>query len=198
MMKQVLPQGGVWLDAGCGEGWYAEGICQALSDADNPVFCFGVDISKDALKYAAKRQVPSMRLAVGSVYHMPVLDHSCDAVLNVFAPLVPDVYQRILKRGGHLLLAVPHTTHLWGLKEVLYDTPYPNPVSDTHLDGFALIEEQMVQSRITLTKKEDIQSLFVMTPYAYRTGERGRQRLLALDHLETEISFKVLLYQLAF
>lgn len=34
-----------------------------------------------------------------------------------------------------------------------------------------------------------------MTPYYYKTGEEGHRRLEALESLETEASFEVLIYK---
>ena len=195
----LFPQNGVLLDAGCGEGWYTEGICQALAQEGKNHSAFGIDISKDALKAAGKRPLGKkgkIKYAVGSVYKMPVAEKSVDVVLNLFAPLVPEVYQRLLREGGYFLMAVPDTHHLWGLKEVLYDTPYQNQVADSHIEGFTLLREETVSSKVTLTSKEDIWSLFYMTPYAFRTGEAGKERLQALDSLTTEIAFRVFLYRL--
>lgn len=197
--EAVFPKNGVLLDAGCGEGWYTEGICQALENSGIAYSAYGIDIAKDALKTASKRllaKAGKIKYAVGSVYKMPVLPGSCDMVLNLFAPLVPDAYTALLKTGGYLLMAVPDKEHLWSLKQVLYDTPYQNQVEDSYLKGFTLLKEQAVSATVTLPTKEDIWHLFCMTPYAFRTSEAGKSRLLSLDSLTTEIAFRVFLYRL--
>lgn len=198
MLCDIFPQNGVLLDAGCGEGWYTEGLCQALTQKGISFSAYGVDISKDALKVAGKRPLAKageIEYAVGSVYKMPVAEKSIDVVLNLFAPLVPEVYQKLLKEGGYFLMAVPDRLHLWSLKSVLYDTPYENQVADSQIEGFTLLAEKTVSESITLPTKEDIWNLFCMTPYAFRTADAGKARLLALDSLTTEIAFRVFLYR---
>ena len=194
----VLPQNGVLLDAGCGEGWYTEGVCQALKTANISFSASGIDISKDALKVAGKRPLAKageIEYAVGSVYKMPFVSDEADLIVNLFAPLAPEEYIRCLKKDGYLLLVVPDRFHLWGLKQVLYDVPYENEVADSALNGFTLVSEEAVSAHIRLENPADIQSLFLMTPYAFRTGEAGRARLMALKCLETEIAFRVFLYK---
>ena len=79
----VFPQNGVLLDAGCGEGWYTEGVCQALKAQGISFSAFGIDISKDALKVAGKRPLAKageIEYAVGSVYKMPFVPGTADLV----------------------------------------------------------------------------------------------------------------------
>ena len=192
----VFPQSGVLLDSGCGEGYYTAGICAALQDAHKTSRCIGIDISKDAVIEAGKTEFARsgmLELAVASVYHMPILDESCDMVTSFFAPLCDESFKRVLKKGGHLLLAVPGKKHLWGLKEVLYDTPYENEVKDPALDGFTLVKRCTVEENVTFGK-EAFSDLFAMTPYGYRTPKAGRDRLAAKESLETLISFELFLY----
>ncbi len=77
------------LDSGCGEGYYTAGLYQALTAAGCAPKIAGVDISKFALRRAAKR-LPQGEFAVASVYHLPLADQSVDALVNVFSPLSRD------------------------------------------------------------------------------------------------------------
>ena len=119
--------GGVLLDAGCGEGYYTEGVSKALAQADLQMETYGVDISKSAADAAAKR-CPNAHFAVGSVYHLPVADRCCDMLMTIFAPYCGEEYHRVLHKGGTMLMVIPGQQHLWGLKEAIYDVPYPHAV----------------------------------------------------------------------
>ena len=186
--------GGVFLDAGCGEGYYTEGMMQALEKAQLPMRICGVDIAKCAIDAAAKR-CPMGRFAVGSVYHLPVSDSCCDILSAIFAPYCGTEYHRILKKNGVMLMVIPGQQHLWGLKEAIYDTPYPNAVRDYELEGFELIQAEYVDSWMKLENPIAIQNLFQMTPYYYKTGREEHARLERLKSLSTQISFEILQYR---
>lgn len=68
MLQQVAVRygkaGGVLFDAGCGEGYYTQGMAQALERANFPMQTYGVDIEKCAVDAAAKR-CPDANFAVG-------------------------------------------------------------------------------------------------------------------------------------
>lgn len=181
---------GVIADAGCGEGWYTEGVAARLPDAK----VIGFDISKEALKWAAKRRGMD-HLAVASCYHMPLADGSVDALLNFFSPLAAEEYARVLKPGGHLFRAVPGDHHLWELKAAVYDTPKPNRPEPEDLPGLKLLERCPIHSEITLKTKEEIRALFQMTPYYYRTSPADQAKLENYDHLETRTEFTLLVYE---
>lgn len=184
------PKNGVLVDAGCGEGWYTEGVADARSD----LFVVGLDISKDALKWAAKREGIS-RLAVASCFDMPLEEESADAVLNIFSPLAAKEYARILKKSGYLFRVVPDLYHLWELKKAVYDTPLPNRPETEELAGLSLIERKPIHYNMTLRSSEDIQTLFQMTPYYYRTSFRDRAKLEKLNSLAVKAEFILLVYQ---
>ncbi len=178
------------LDAGCGEGYYTAGIYQALVDAGKTPRMAGIDISKFILRYAAKR-AKNVEFAVASCYHLPLADQSVDILLNCFSPLAIDEIWRVLRPGGHFLYVVPAANHLWELKQVLYDNPYPNEEKETPYEGFTYDAILPVEDTITLPSQADIHALFQMTPYYWKTPKAGSERLAALHELTTRISFRV-------
>lgn len=182
------------LDAGCGEGYYTEKTAAAVKDAKPAIV--GIDISKTAADYAARR-TRSARFAVASVFHLPIKTESCNIVTNLFAPYCGEEFLRVLKSGGIMIMVIPAERHLWQLKRAVYDEPYLNAVKDYRLDGFELLGSEKVSREIFLPTGEDIMSLFSMTPYAYKTGAEGRKRLESLENLATEIGFEVLTYRKA-
>lgn len=100
----------------------------------------------------------------------------------------------MLRPGGVLLYAVPTARHLYGLKEVLYAAPYENEVKDIAYEGFAYLGAAEVEDTITLQGAQ-VQNLFAMTPYFWKTPGEGKARLAALDCLTTEIGFRFLAYR---
>lgn len=178
------------LDAGCGEGYYTSAVYQAACQKSEQVHLAGIDISKFALKYAAKR-LPQAEFAVASSYHLPLKDNCVDLILNCFSPMATSEFRRVLKKGGHLLYVVPAPMHLWELKQVLYSTPYQNKRQTINYEGFELQDVQTVESTIQLTTPQQIQDLFAMTPYFYKTPKEGQQALEQLQQLTVQIAFDI-------
>lgn len=201
LVREITPEGGLVLDAGCGEGYYSNRI----SAEGFPVL--GVDLSKFATDTAAKTarrermnrgQASSTLYAVGSVFELPVADGAFDSVVNIFAPCAPAEYARVLKSGGHLVVAGAGERHLFGLKELIYDDPYLNdPRRDLPAegDGLRLLEIRNVTFEITVTDPDHREALFSMTPYYWRTSREGHSRLAAAEALTTEVSFDLHVYE---
>ena len=177
------------LESGCGEGYYTE-LCETLKSCE----CFGIDLSKEALKQAG-RSCPSVHFAAASVFELPLPDQSIDVIWSCFAPLAMAENARVLKDQGKLIVVGPGPRHLWGLKEVLYDTPYLNPQETTAAPEFDLIDEQTLHYEIQLESQAQIQDLFTMTPYYYKTSIQDKQKLAALTQLSTEVEFILRIYQ---
>lgn len=185
---------GVLLDSGCGEGYYTAGICNALRGAGVNVRCAGVDLSRSALKKAARRETGA-EFAVASVYHMPVKDAVADVLLNCFSPLALEEFRRVLRHGGTYLYVVPGARHLWELKQVLYDTPYENPEEDIPYEGFEYEAVVPVEFSMDLDAAA-LSDLFRMTPYYWKTPKEGSQRLAALSGLNVTASFRIHVFRL--
>lgn len=190
--REHMPEGGVLLDAGCGEGYYTSRVREKLMDIPTRVAVF--DISKDAVREAAKKKCASF-YAVASSYKIPLEDESVDLVLNTFSPQAREETHRVLKSGGHFIMAIPAEEHLFGLKAAIYENPYKNEVADTALEGFTLISRDEVRYTLKLDTAEGIRALFMMTPYAYRTKAKDREKVLSLSYLETSAHFLVLTYR---
>ena len=131
LVREFTPNGGAVLDAGCGEGYYSNRI----AEAGYPTL--GVDLSKFAVDAAAKA-ARAYRLsggggsrtlyAVGSVFELPVSDESFDTVTNVFAPCAPAEFARVLKPGGHLIVAGAGERHLLARLQELWTLVCYQPV----------------------------------------------------------------------
>ena len=187
----------VILDSGCGEGWYTEGISEALKAVGKEPQIVGIDISKEAVRLASKR-LKNAEFAVASAYHLPLADGSADIVLNCFSPLCDSEFRRVLKYGGYFIYVVPAPRHLWELKSTVYDRPYENERTLSEYEGFELNETIIIENRIFLKDRQSIVDLFTMTPYFWKTPKEGAARLDALDSLETEIAFDIYVYHKTF
>ncbi len=182
------------LDAGCGEGYYTANIYNHLMAQNiSTEFC-GIDIAKDALISACKRN-KDIEYAVASVFDMPVANNSVDLIFNFFAPNPTDEYKRILNKNGILIRAVPLKLHLWELKCSIYDNVYENDETTTELDGFELIDKNEVKYIIDLKSNDDIKNLFKMTPYYYKTSRNDQAKVSNMNSLITKVEFGIYVYK---
>ena len=187
---------GEMVDAGCGEGWYSCHILSELTKIVAEPFLSGIDISPEALRYAAKRAKEmgvfnQSSWAVASVSHLPIGTASCDCIINLFAPCEPKEFRRILRPDGLLIRAIPLEKHLWELKCAVYDQPYQNRPVLSAPEGFRLEELIPVNATITVSG-EELSNLFSMTPYAHKTSASDAAKLDEIASLDTTISFGIL------
>ena len=177
------------LDLGCGEGYYSGHIKQALFAAQ----IFGVDISKAAIKFAAKTK-PAIAFSVASAYQLPFADASFDAIVRIYAPSKATELQRLLKPGGHLLTVTPGPYHLVQIKQAIYDEVRLHDDAVAETPGFVHINRQRLQFELTFTRSADLLALVQMVPLAWKFNAEQKQQFA--DSLQAiSVDFLLDLYQ---
>ncbi|WP_316521534.1 putative RNA methyltransferase [Kitasatospora brasiliensis] len=100
--------GGLVADLGAGTGHYLAHVLDALPGKVGAA----LDISKYALRRAAKAH-PRIGAVVCDAWRpLPLRDASAELMLNVFAPRNGPEIRRVLRPGGTLLLVSPTARHL--------------------------------------------------------------------------------------
>ena len=193
-VAKFAKNGDTLLDAGCGEGYYTSLVRATFDRSEIAVNMVGIDISKTAVDFAAKRE-KNVIFAAASIFSMPVGNSSCDVLMTLFAPYCGEEFLRVLKPGGVMVMVIPSENHLWELKSAIYDHPYKNEVKPYELEGFSFLSSERVSFEMHLDDPEDIRSLFSMTPYYYKTGKIEQSRLEMLKSLTTQADFEVLSYR---
>lgn len=95
------------LDAGTGTGHYLNVLLEAV-----PVSAIGLDISKFALRRAARINPDAVNLVSDVWQPLPVADTAVDVVTVVFAPRNAAEFARVLRPGGRLIVVTPRSGHL--------------------------------------------------------------------------------------
>ncbi|MEZ5536848.1 MAG: methyltransferase domain-containing protein [Thiolinea sp.] len=177
------------LDAGCGEGYYMGRVSTQLAGSHHFI---GTDISRDAMRMAAKRY-PSMQFAVASSYDLPLADNSVDVLLRVFAPVPEAEVVRVLKPGGLYLWAHPGEQHLFALRELIYDQPQLHTVADDQPSDVRLVQQptENVSYPLVLPDSEAVKGLLAMTPYYWTASKEKQQACEVLPELSLEADFRV-------
>jgi 23S rRNA (guanine745-N1)-methyltransferase len=175
------------LDICCGEGYYTSAL------GNNPnLNVFGFEIAQEMVRLAAKRGKGTYFVA--NMANIPIAEGSMDYCTHLFAPFNEKEFARILKPGGRLYTVIPGKEHLYGLKKAIYDTPYYNDEKLPQTQQLQLVGTQTVTATITLASQEDIDAVFRMTPYYFHTSAQDKEKLAAIDTLETTISFVIAEY----
>lgn len=192
-VKRYVPNNAVIIDAGCGEGYYTS----MLSDDTECVL--GFDLSKFACalgaKSAKREGMNNILYSTASVFELPVKDETADAVVNIFAPCAEEEYNRVLRKNGYLFVVSAGKDHLMGLKRAIYDEVYENGQRADMPTQMKLVETVNSKHTIRVEGNADLEALFSMTPYYWRTSEADKAKLKALDSLQTEIEFEINVYQ---
>ncbi len=180
---------GELLDAGCGEGYYSASLAKHCG-----LNLTGVDISKEAVRYAAANYKDAAWLCA-SAAHLPVADESVDVLTSLFAVTMPEEFKRVLKKDGLFFQVLAAQDHLLGLKGIIYDSlimKEKDSVPD--LPGFCL--QESVPIRFTFTVEgEQVMNLLSMTPHVYRIGKAGADRLRATESLTDTASCVLNVYR---
>ncbi len=186
LIAKTISSGSV-LDCGCGEGHFLGALKGQR---------FGVDVSKEAIRCAAKRHKDITWIVANGMRELPFADDSIDCILSVLAPRNAEEFVRILKPDGRLTLGVPGPNHLIELRSFLNSNA--NDFEEKADEAaakcaplFAETTRDHVSYKITL-KAEQIADLIQMTPIFWNSSPEAKAKIQQLDELQVTISFVLL------
>jgi len=191
ILKQVVNKECNFLDIGCGEGYYTNKLFDLLDLNKN---IFGIDISKNAIKYASKRN-SKINYAVASAYDLPFKEDSMDIILRIYAPSLTSEIERILKKTGILITVTPGDRHLYQLREIIYNQVKNLSNKSDETETFNKINSYNLKYNIELLKSSDINNLIQMTPFGWKIKEIDLKELLNKQTWIIEADFNIDLYK---
>jgi len=156
----------VIVDAGAGTGYYLSEAADALKASAT----VALDISKYALRRAAKALPEGYALVWDVWRRLPLADAAADAVLNVFAPRNPAEFRRVLRTGGVLIVVTPLPGHLreirslGGLLEI--GSEKEERVANSLGSGFTFDIGRHVEYTMELSRS-DVRNAALMGPSAH-------------------------------
>jgi 23S rRNA (guanine745-N1)-methyltransferase len=182
------------LDLGCGEGYYSHRLFNSLqSTTQSRCQLYGLDISKSAIRYAAKCY-SALQFCVASAFEMPFADDSFDLGIRIYAPSKIEELQRVIKPGGIFITVSPGPMHHYALKQKIYSEPRLHPQEPMVLAGFTYLAHEALSYPLTLIHADDIDHFLNMTPYAWKLSDLQKSQIIA-QGLTCEIDFKIEIHQ---
>ena len=169
------------LDAGTGTGHYLRTLLdRTLLDRTPPgripIVAIGLDISKFALRRAARMNPDAVNLVSDVWQPLPVADGAVDVVSVVFAPRNAAEFARVLRPDGRLIVVTPRPGHLAevaGHTGMLGIEPAKEERLAASLEGlFSPLATQELDLELSLTP-EDISNLALMGPAGHHL-DQGR------------------------
>lgn len=185
------------LDLGCGEGYYTTYFHEKLKE-EFDISTYGLDLSKQAINECSIRKnflhLSDIFFVIGNMSYLPFLNEKADIILNCFSKIEINEFARTLKSKGIFIRILPGSNHLLEMKQILYKDVRLNLEKENEFNEFDLLEEKIYEGKINLNNQE-INDLFTMTPYYYKSPKDTSNLLKNMESLETTIEFKFLIYQ---
>ncbi|NOI12715.1 23S rRNA (guanine(745)-N(1))-methyltransferase [Vibrio hepatarius] len=181
------------LDIGCGEGYYTTKVAEQLAEQHSEAQTFGLDISKVAIRYAARRY-PNCQFSVASSHRLPFADSSLDGILRIYAPCKAEELARVVNENGVVITVTPAGRHLYQLRERIYQEVRLHNEDPEQINGFAL-EHQEKLSYIMELADGDAFDLLQMTPFAWKASDSLREELTDSALFKCEADFMLRVYR---
>lgn len=184
------------LDAGCGEGYYLGRLQQALTDRS--LQCVGFDISKEAIRLAARRYKQACFVVANLKERLVLADGALHMILNIFAPRNPAEFARVLVSGGLLLIAIPAPDHLSQLRSALHllniEEHKQEKISEQFAADFDFVTASDLSYTLHLMHDEIVQAV-MMTPNYWHLSAEQRATMEGMESVETTVAFTRLLFR---
>jgi 23S rRNA (guanine745-N1)-methyltransferase len=154
------------VDAGTGTGYYLARVLDATYESVG----LGVDVSKAALRRAARAHPRAAAVLADLWRPLPIRSGTAALLLNVFAPRNGAEFHRVLRPDGLLLVVTPapdHLAELIGAHGLIHvDPDKAARLDDTLGSHFTAIESRELRHGLKLTGPE-VRTLIGMTPNAH-------------------------------
>jgi 23S rRNA (guanine745-N1)-methyltransferase len=158
----------------------------------------GCDISKEAVRLAAKRYPASFFQVANIKERLPLADHALNILLNIFAPRNTTEFARVLAPGALLLIVIPGPRHLEQLRSTLQllsiEEQKQQHVVEQFSSSFTLLATEQISYECLLLQ-DDIARVVMMTPNYWHLTEQQRLQMEHLEALTTSFDFRCLLFR---
>lgn len=148
----------VVLDSGTGTGHYLRILLDAAAAEGRHVAALGLDISKFALRRAARLNPEALNLVWDVWQPLPVAGNSVDAITVIFAPRNASEFARVLRPSGRLVVVTPRSGHLGSIAGITgmlgIEEDKDNRLAGAMAPHFTVEEALDVDFPLSLTHRE--------------------------------------------
>lgn len=180
------------LDLGCGEGTFGPALF-----GDTPRDYCGIDLSRRAIKLAARRWPEATWVLANADRVLPVTDKSIGRVVSLFGRRPSKEIARVLTTTGVCVVAVPGEEDLIELRERVQNegrrrSRWEQVVDDMRAAGLELVEHRLWAQRVDLGV-EEISDALAMTYRAVRKSQKDR--LAAVGSTKVTLAADLMLFR---
>lgn len=185
---------GCVIDVGAGTGYYLAAVLEQFPDRVG----LALDLSKFAMRRAAKAHGRIGAVVCDTWSQLPVRDRCAAVLLDIFAPRNASEFRRVLEPEGRLIVVTPTQRHLHELVSALglvsVDTHKQERLDEKFASDFALVELAVHEERLTLAAHE-IAALVGMGPSSRHLEanevDRRIARLIETDSVTLSVLISV-------
>ena len=161
------------LDLGCGEGTFGPALF-----GESPEDYCGIDLSRRAIKLAARRWPAATWVLANADRVLPVTDNSIGRVVSLFGRRPIGEIARVLADDGVCIVAVPGEEDLIELRARVQNeghrrSRWEQVVDEMRAAGLGLVEHRLWTHRVDLGV-EEISDALAMTYRAVRKSQQDR------------------------
>ncbi|MCG8649649.1 MAG: methyltransferase domain-containing protein [Pirellulales bacterium] len=166
------------VDLGCGEGWFGPALFADHADQ----YC-GIDLSKRAIKLAARRWPAATWVLANADRVLPVADASVQCVISLFGRRPATEIRRVLAPHGICIVAVPGEDDLIELRQEVQQAGHRRNrrnaiVQELSQQELECVDQKQWQHQVVLDAQA-ISDALAMTYRAARHSQQSRAHGLA-------------------
>lgn len=153
------------IDIGCGSG-----VQIRETGASDAKMVLGIDLNRNALKFAREKGIPNSDYILADAEHLPVRSGKVDKIIcaeiieHLISPdkMVSEI-KRVLNKDGEIVITTPNEFSFWGVYEMMWDLfGRGRNYGETHLMFFSPKELRLLFSDFS---RADTKTIFFVSPF---------------------------------
>ena len=190
-LDPFLRGSGALLDVGCGDGFVLANLAEHFGGE-----AWGVDISREAIDFAARRHPTLQWLIANADRRLPFADHSFRAILSITGPKNAPELRRLLDPEGVLIVAVSAPDDQAELREAVLGAAHEVDRAPRMQEIFGADFELAHTGEARQRAQLDKDALRDLLDGSYRGARHAaRQRFKAQGALAVTLSHQVLVFR---